>query len=66
MLFVCLFVCFFSPDSGISSREEASQSNYSFQLGMNTERRGSKSDLSVSSFDYGPSPHAKQRQESQW
>lgn len=53
-------------DSGVSSREEASQSNYSFQLGINTERRGSKSDLSVASFDYGPSAHVKQRQDSQW
>ena len=59
-------VFFFMPaDSVASSRDEALQSNFSFQMGMNAERRGSKSDLSTSSYDYGAS-HAKQRQDSQW
>lgn len=52
-------------DSGPSSREEALQSNYSFQMGMTTERRGSKSDLSTAGFEYGSSL-IKQRQDSQW
>ena len=52
-------------DSGPSSREEALQSNFSFQMGMTTERRGSKSDLSTAGYEYGPSL-TKQRQDSQW
>lgn len=52
-------------DSGPSSREEALQSNYSFQMGMTTERRGSKSELSTTGFEYGSSL-IKQRQDSQW
>lgn len=50
----------------VSSREEAHHSNYSFQMGMNVERKSSKSELPTSSFEYGPSQHTKQRQESQW
>ncbi|KAL9972041.1 hypothetical protein ACROYT_G018280 [Oculina patagonica] len=52
-------------DSGASSREEALQSNFSFQMGMSTERRGSKSDLSTPGHEYGVS-HVKQRQDLQW
>lgn len=52
-------------DSGTSSREEALQPNFSIPMGMNTERRGSKSDLSIPNYDYGAS-HVKQRQDSLW
>ncbi|XP_058941068.2 cyclin-dependent kinase-like 5 [Pocillopora verrucosa] len=52
-------------DAAASSREEALQSNYSFQMGMNTERRGSKSDLPTSTLEHGVSL-VKQRQDTQW
>ena len=55
----------FSSDAAASSREEALQSNYSFQMGMNTERRGSKSDLPSSTLEHGVSL-VKQRQDTQW
>lgn len=42
-------------DATASSREEVHQSNYSFQMGMNTERRGSKSDLPMSTLEHGVS-----------
>lgn len=60
-----LISLFLFLDSGTFSREEALQPNFSIPMGMNTERRGSKSDLSIPNYDYGAS-HVKQRQDSLW
>ena len=60
-----IYFSLLSSDSVASSREEALQSNYSFQMGMNTERRGSKSDLPTSNLEHGASL-VKQRQDTQW